>query len=240
MFGELKNGHWPPALSRNYPALSAREQLRLLESKVVIAGLGGLGGYLSTFMARMGVGHIVLVDGDSYDLSNLNRQVLATHDTLGKNKARVSSEHCQSINPEMKTTVWETHFTTENGEDILRGTDLVLDGLDHIPTRKLLFSMAMDLNIPFIHGAVAEWSGQTSTFLPQQPFTIDQIYKSDTFSDTPPSVLAPAVAAIASIEALEATRLLIGCPPANVGKLVLFDGEDFSFHKIPLHAQNSR
>ncbi len=234
LIDDLKKGTFPEALSRNHPTLTAEEQIQLLESKVVIIGQGGLGGHLSNFMARMGIGSLVLVDGDVFDHSNLNRQILATENTLGKSKAKVTSDYCKLINPEIETSIWATNFTAENGEEILDGADLVLDALDQIPMRKTLFSIARKMSIPFIHGAVAERFGQTSTFLPEDPYTIDTMYPADTVAGGPPSVLAPTVAVIASIQALEAVNVLCGHAPANAGKLVLFDGEEFTINKLPL------
>lgn len=237
MIDDLKNGNWPEALTRNNPSLSAEEQIKLLEATIAIIGLGGLGGHLANFMTRMGTGNLILVDGDVYDSSNLNRQILATTNTLGKSKAVTTAEYCKSINPEIKTAIVETEFSAENGEDILQGADLVLDALDQIPARKTLCKIAKKMNIPFIHGAVSETFGQTSTFLPQNPYTLDYVYPGDSSPSggPPPSVLAPTVSAIASIQALEAVKILCGHPPANAGKLVLFDGDDFTFHKIEMN-----
>ncbi len=238
MIEQLKKGIWPPALSRNHPTLSAEEQARMLLSTAAVVGLGGLGGYLATLLARAGVGHLVLVDGDRYETSNLNRQVLATAETLGRGKARVTEDYCRSISPEIRTTVRDTHFRPEDGESILEGADVVMDGLDSVPARKDLFAAARALNLPYIHGAVSGTSGQTSTFLPDSPLTLDHVYPGEIPSSPPPSVLAPVVAVIAGIQALEAIRILSGQAPANAGTLVFFDGAETAFHKIPLRTPN--
>jgi len=237
----ILSGRWPPALSRNHPTLSAREQERLLGSTAAVVGLGGLGGHLATLLTRAGVGHLVLADGDGYEPSNLNRQILATAETLGKNKARVTAEFCRSVNPALRTTVREKHFHPDRADEVLQGVDVVLDGLDSIPTRKGLFTEALARRIPYVHGAVSGWSGQTTTFLPDGPFSLDHVYPGEVPpAVTPSSVLGPVVAVIASFQALEAIRILCGIPPANAGTLVFFDGVEISLHKVTLRTGNTR
>ncbi len=233
----ILGGPWPPALSRNHPTISAREQERLLGCTAAVVGLGGLGGHLATFLTRAGLGHLVMADGDRYEPSNLNRQILATTETLGRNKARVTDEFCRSVNPSLKTTVLEEHFHPDRGDEFLRGVDVVLDGLDSIPARKTLFAAARSRKIPYIHGAVSGWSGQTTTFLPEDDFSLDHVYPGEAPpAAASPSVLAPVVAVIAGFQALEAIRILCGIPPANAGTLVFFDGVELTLHKVKLRS----
>jgi molybdopterin-synthase adenylyltransferase len=238
MIEQIEGKSWPPGLSRNHPTLSAREQERLLASTAAVVGLGGLGGHLAILLTRAGVGHLVLADGDRYEPSNLNRQVLATTETLGQNKARVTADFCCSIHPGLRVTVQEEHFHPDRAGPLLQGVDVVMDGLDSVPVRKTLFAAARSRKIPYIHGAVSGFSGQTSTFLPESPLTLDHVYPGETFSTAPPSVLAPVVAVIAGIQALEAIRFLCGRTPANAGTLVFFDGAEISLHKIELRARD--
>jgi len=234
MISSLEKNLWPEPLIRNHPTLSAPEQIRLLKSRVVIIGLGGLGGHLATLMARIGTGHLVLVDGDRYDPSNLNRQILCTIDTIDKSKADVAARQCRLINPALTATVRETDFDSENGNQILASADLVLDGLDQISTRKTLFSLAMSMGIPFVHGAVQGWYGQTATFMPESPSDLDGIYPGESPQTTPPSVLAPVVATIASLQTQEAIRILCGRAPVNAGMLAYFDGHEMTLHRLNL------
>ena len=234
MIDALENGIWPENLVRNSSVITSSEQISLLKSKIAIIGLGGLGGYLATLAARAGIGGMSLADGDSFSPSNLNRQVLCTKETMGNNKARVASEVCLSINPALKTRVWETNFRKENSVDILEGADLVMDGLDQVKTRRLLFSGAVSANIPFIHGAVSEWSGQTATFMPDHPEAMDSLYPENIRLPAVPSVLSPVVAVIAGLQVQEAIRLLCGKSPENSGKLIFYDGVKMEFQKVNL------
>lgn len=230
----LEEGMWPEPLIRNHPTLSTEEQIRLLQSRVVVIGLGGLGGHLSTLLSRVGIGHLVLVDGDRFEGSNLNRQVLCATDTIGESKAEVAARQCSIINPALETTVWNTDFSEANGGEILASADLVMDGLDQIPTRKALFSMAMSMKTPFVHGAVHGWYGQTATFLPESSLTLEAIYPGEPPQSSPPSVLAPVVATVASLQTQEAIRILSGRAPANAGVLAYFDGHEMSLHRLKL------
>ena len=234
MLEALGQGLWPEPLVRNHPTLTAVEQARLLRSRAVVLGLGGLGGHLSALLARCGIGHLVLVDGDAFEPTNLNRQVLCTLETLGQGKAEAAARHCRAVQPGLKTTVWQTRFTPENGPDILEGADVVLDGLDKVSSRKSACALTLSMQVPFIHGAVQGWSGHTSTFMPQDGLNLDAIYPAGRDQASPPSVLAPVVATVASLQVQEAVRLLCGRPPANAGRLIFFDGLDTAFHKISL------
>ena len=231
----FEGGPWPAHLHRNQPTLTAEEQARLLQSRAVVVGLGGLGGYLASLLVRAGVGDLVLVDGDCYEESNLNRQILATTACLGSSKARVTGDHCLSINPSAKVTALEKHFLPENGDEILDGAHVVMDGLDSVAVRKQLFTAAKRHGIPYIHGAVSGYVGQVSTFLPSSPLHLDHIYPADDLpASGPPSVLAPTVAIVAGIQVMEAIHLLCGHTPATAGALVFFDGTEISLHRIPL------
>ncbi|RLB84458.1 MAG: hypothetical protein DRH24_04965 [Deltaproteobacteria bacterium] len=234
MIMALQEGIWPESLVRNYSTISAEQQISIIKSRVVIVGLGGLGGYLASLSARAGIGNLVLVDGDAFDFSNLNRQVFCTSATIGENKASVAAKQCSLINPAINAVVWETDFSIENGMKILASSDLVMDGLDQISTRKTLLSISSSMNIPLIHGAVRGWSGQVSIFLPESRIDFDHIYPENSSRSPVPSVLSSAVAIIASIQIQEAIRLLCGYPLPNMNKLIFFDGEAISFHKVNL------
>ena len=234
MIDALENGIWPENLVRNSSVITPGEQISLLKSKIAIIGLGGLGGYLATLAARAGIGEMSLADGDSFDASNLNRQTLCTKETMGKNKARVASDVCLLINPALKTHVWETNFREENSGDILEGADLVMDGLDQVKIRRLLFSSAVSANIPFIHGAVSGCSGQIATFMPHHHEAMDTVYPENIRLPAAPSVLSPVVAVIAGLQVQEAIRFLCGRSPENSGKLIFYDGVKMEFQKVNL------
>ena len=225
---------WPASLLRNYPSLSVTDQTRLLKSRIAIIGCGGLGGYLAGFCARMGVGTLVLADNDTYDVTNLNRQCLCTTETLGNQKAVITAQHCRDIHPWIETRVITEKIGKSNAGRLIDGVDLVLDGLDKIADRLTVFEAAHKLGIPFIHGAVTGWCGQTTTFLPDTKVGLEIIYHDKNSVPSSLSVLAPTAAIIAALQCQEALRILTCKKPKNEGILVYFDGEEMRMQRLKL------
>jgi molybdopterin/thiamine biosynthesis adenylyltransferase len=232
----LDKNIWPESLRRNQPSLSTAEQAMLIRSRVAVIGCGGLGGYLACFCARLGVGSLLLVDNDVYDITNMNRQCLCTGKTLGKNKADITAEYCQDIHEWIEIRSIAEKITRRNAARLLSGVDLVLDGLDKIADRFILYEATRRLRIPFVHGAVMGWSGQTTTFMPETIIGLDAIYPDPKDADNPPSVLAPSPAIIAALQCQEALRILTGKKPKNEGSLICYDGEEMCISKLNFSA----
>jgi molybdopterin-synthase adenylyltransferase len=218
----------PVRYSKNLSALSVVEQERLGSSSVLVCGCGGLGGILVHLLARAGIGKLRLVDGDVFAASNLNRQLLSDAHGLSRPKVLVAQETVQVVNPLVEVeSIWET-LGEANAEGLVRGSDLVLDALDNIEGRFILANAARLQSVPFIHGAVAGWWGQVSTFLPTSPYDLSSIYGTQRSRDPAEQelgVLGGAAAVIGSLQALEAVRILCGRAPAYGEVLLYFDGE---------------
>jgi molybdopterin/thiamine biosynthesis adenylyltransferase len=224
----LRQGIIPVRYSRNLSALSIVEQERLASSAVLVCGCGGLGGILVQLLARAGVGKLRLVDGDVFAASNLNRQLLSDTRGLSRPKVLVAQETVQAVNPLVEVEAIKETLGEANAEEFVRGSDLVLDALDNIEGRLILAEAARQLTVPFIHGAVAGWWGQVSTFLPNSRYDLSTIYGTQRSRDPAEQelgVLGGAAAVIGSLQALEAVRILCGRPPAYRGALLYFDGE---------------
>lgn len=151
---------------RNFDTLSLEEQTRLSESKVVVVGLGGLGGGVVEMLARVGVGQLVLVDGDVFDESNLNRQLLSREDLIGSPKAQAALERVAAINSEVKAQARVEFVDGSNLYDLIKGADVVMDCLDSIDTRFLLQEAAVKAKVPIVSGAIAGVTGQVTTIFP--------------------------------------------------------------------------
>jgi molybdopterin/thiamine biosynthesis adenylyltransferase len=162
----LELGILPRRYLRNYGTVGMDGQLELLRSCVAVIGLGGLGGYSVEGLARMGVGRLVLVDGDVFCDHNLNRQVLSQEDYLGRAKAEVAGERVREINGAVEVTLYDEYASRDNLSGILRGVDVVVDALDRLPTRLMLQEMAAQAAVPLVHGAIAGGMGQVMTILP--------------------------------------------------------------------------
>ncbi|MCR3923345.1 MAG: HesA/MoeB/ThiF family protein [Firmicutes bacterium] len=161
---------------RNKTTISAQENDVLKASKVCVVGCGGLGGYSIEMLGRVGVGTITAIDGDVFDETNLNRQLLANEATIGQSKAMVAQKRMKLVNPEVTVTPINQFLREENAEALVNGHDVIIDALDEIQTRLLVQGVAEKLSIPFVHGAIAGWYGQVSTIFPGER-TLNKIYK---------------------------------------------------------------
>lgn len=155
----LEHGIWPLRFARNRGVFSAGEQARLLCSRAAIVGCGGLGGHMSTLLARVGVGALTLCDYDSFDESNLNRQLLAGEDNLGRNKAEMAAREVLRIASHVETRVHPVKADRGNLPEILGGADVAVDCLDSLPARRRMQEAAHAMGIPFVYGAIAGEEG---------------------------------------------------------------------------------
>jgi len=162
----LELGILPRRYLRNYGTIGLGGQLALLRSSAGIVGLGGLGGYILEGLARVGVGRLILVDGDVFCDHNLNRQVLSSEGQLGQSKAAIAGQRVHQINGAVEVAVHATLATPDNLPQFLTGADVLLDAVDRLPTRLMLQDVAAHLGVPLVHGAIAGWMGQVMTILP--------------------------------------------------------------------------
>ena len=164
--------------SRNIPALSEAECALLRTKTVAVIGCGGLGGYLIEFLARLGIGSIRCVDGDTFQESNLNRQLLSTVSLLGVNKAEAAADRVKAINPDVQVTAIPVFLDVDNAEDLIKDCDVVFDGLDNIHSRRILAQACRAEKIPYIYGAIAGWVAQAAVFMPEDNW-IEKLYPED-------------------------------------------------------------
>jgi len=209
---------------RNMKALTPEENDKLKHFKVCVIGCGGLGGYVIESLGRIGIGYITAVDGDVFDESNLNRQLLSSEDVIGVSKAETAKTRMQKVNSNIEVNAVAEYITENNGEEILRGHDLVIDALDNITTRLLIEKETQKLQIPLIHGAIAGWYGQVSVVLPGKPL-YEKIYQENTNKgiETELGNLPFTAATTASIQAAEAVKVLLGRKDTLSGKLLTID-----------------
>ena len=217
--------------ARNVPALTEAECLLLQRKQAAVIGCGGLGGHLLELLARIGVGHLVAVDGDVFDETNLNRQLLSEVSLLGMKKAEAARRRLAQVNPRVEVHAVPVFLTEENAEELLRGCDVVLDGQDSAGARKSLSKVCEKLKIPLIHGAVSGWVAQAAISLPGDGL-IDRLYPER--ADVPDkSVLSFTPALCASVQAALCVKLLTG-RPVETGKLYYFDLLHQEFETIPM------
>lgn len=152
---------------RNFNTLSPKEQKQLAASRVVVIGMGGLGGSVCEMLARVGIGHLTLIDGDVFDVSNLNRQLLCREDLIGFPKAQAAKDRVNAINSEVDVTCFIEYVDEKNLYGHIKDADVVMDCLDSIDTRFMLQTAAQKASIPIVSGAIAGVAGQVTTIFPQ-------------------------------------------------------------------------
>ena len=219
------------------PEVSMAGQKKLKAAKVLLIGAGGLGAPLSLYLAAAGVGKLGIVDNDTVDLTNLQRQILYRTDQVGEPKARAAAERLHSLNPEILVEIYETRLSSENALDIIRNYDLVVDGTDNFPTRYLINDACVLLGKPQVYGSIFRFEGQVSVFWADQGPCYRCLYP-----EPPPPGLVPSCAeggvlgilpgVIGSLQATEAIKLILGIGKPLIGQLVLFDALSMDWKKL--------
>ncbi|EMS79917.1 HesA/MoeB/ThiF family protein [Desulfotignum phosphitoxidans] len=152
---------------RNFDTLTRPQQAQLASSRVAVLGLGGLGGGVSEMLARTGVGHLTLIDGDVFEPSNLNRQLFCTEEVLGISKALAAEKRIRAVNSQVQVTSIDQYADGDNLYGMIKHADLVVDCLDSIPARFMLEHAAKKAQIPLVAGAIAGVTGQVTVIFPQ-------------------------------------------------------------------------
>jgi molybdopterin/thiamine biosynthesis adenylyltransferase/rhodanese-related sulfurtransferase len=221
------------------PEVGAVGQARLLGSRVLLVGAGGLGSPAALYLAAAGVGTLGLVDFDVVDVSNLQRQVLHATDRVGMPKVDSARATIGALNPDVTVRTWDEMLGPDNVERIIEGFDVILDGTDSFDTRYLLNDAAVVAGIPVVHASVFRFEGQLSVFIPYEGPCYRCLYPSP-----PPPELAPAcnVAGVLGVvpgimgllQANEVLKLLLGKGEPMAGRLLLFDALDTEFTELRL------
>ncbi len=220
---------------RNHDAISEAEQAILAQKRVLVVGCGGLGGYVIECLARIGVGYLRVVDGDVFDETNLNRQLLSSSMNLGRPKTLAAQQRVMAVNPLVEVEAFQTLLTDENAVPLLDGCDVAVDALDNIPSRLVLQQAARSAGIPLVHGAVAGWIGQVCVVQPGQEL-LNSLYPAsmDTQGEEQETgTLSFTAALTASWQAAETVKLLLGKPGLD-GEILELDLLNSSFVKIKL------
>lgn len=234
----LENEITPERYSRNQKGLSCADQIRLLHSGVAVIGLGGLGGAITEILARLGIGRLTLVDGDSFDESNLNRQLLSSVENIGKMKAAVALARVHSVNPAVEVDAVTEFLTEENAGTLLRKADIAADCLDTIRSRFVLENGCRKAGIPMVSAAIGGTSAQVTVIMPDGN-GLQRIYGSpesapargaEATLGTPPYTALSA----AALQCSEIAALATGKSANLVNRLLLADYQDHGMHIIDL------
>ena len=200
--------------------LSIDERDRIKNSSVCIVGCGGIGGYAAEFLIRLGVKNLTVVDGDRFDESNLNRQILCTKDSIGKCKASAVKERALSIAPEVCVKDINEFITEDNVRSVIAESELVIDALDNYESRKLLYTACSELGIPMLFGAIGAWQVQVGLLTSGCGFFDDIPAAPEAHGE---NVLPFVPAMCAAVQVSEAVKLLSGSGSALEGKIMSID-----------------
>jgi molybdopterin/thiamine biosynthesis adenylyltransferase/rhodanese-related sulfurtransferase len=222
------------------PEIGEEGQLKLLESRALLIGAGGLGSPAALYLAAAGVGTIGIVDADVVDETNLQRQIVHSLERLGTPKVDSARATIEALNPDVQVKAFRERLTSENIERILdEGWDVIVDGADNFPTRYLVNDASVWHGVPVVHGSIFRFEGQVTVFQPGD----GPCYRC-LFPQPPPPELAPSCAeggvlgvlpgVIGSIQANEALKLLLGIGDPLVGRLLLYDALDGVFTEVSL------
>lgn len=218
---------------RNGTLVTPSEQLLLAEQRVAVIGCGGLGGYVIEMLARIGVGHLTVIDGDDFDPSNLNRQLLSTEDLVNSSKVKAAEARIHTIDQSITVKAYHDFLTADNGYDYLKGHDLVIDALDSIASRFVLEEICMALGIVLIHGAIAGWYGQVATIYPGDNL-FEKIYKTNAQSGAEKKLGNPSFtpSLIASLQVAEAIKILLHKGETLHNQLLFINTLDYEMDRI--------
>lgn len=207
---------------KNLAIFTPAEKDLLKEKKVLVAGCGGLGGSIIEILARSGIGHLVLVDMDVFEPSNMNRQILCTTETLGKGKAQTAAARVLSINPEADVQAVTDRLCEDNAPALIRDCDVVIDALDSVASRLMLEGACAKENKYLIHGAVNGWSLQIGVCPPGTNMLL-ALYGGKNATVHSGGGIAMTVFSCASFEVSEAIKILLDRPDSLSGSFLFFD-----------------
>jgi len=209
-------------IDRQKEILNKKEQMKLKNSIVTVIGCGGIGGAVIEMMTRMGVCHLKIVDKDKFDISNINRQLMSSMDSIGLPKTDVTKDMITSINPFVKVETFNTELNQENVNEIIAGSSVVVDALDNLTARIITSRCALKLRIPFIHGAIHGTMGQITTFTHETP-SYEETFKLSSYgkdldkdvlkevkklTKAVPPVIGPIPNIVGCIQAFEIVKIL--------------------------------
>ena len=222
------------------PEIGEAGQLKLLDSKVLLLGAGGLGSPAALYLAAAGVGTIGIIDMDAVDASNLQRQILHNTDRIGDRKVDSAKKTLTLMNPDVNVVTYDVRLGADNVLDIIDGYDVIVDGTDNFPTRYLVNDASLVKRIPVVHGSIFRFEGQATVFNPY----VGPCYRC-MIPEPPPAELAPSCSEagvlgvlcgiIGSLQGIEAVKILLGLGETLQGRLMAYDALEQSFRTFKVH-----
>ena len=222
------------------PEVTLEGQKRLKAASVLCIGAGGLGSPIALYLAAAGIGRMGLVDGDTVDFSNLQRQILHGTKDVGRKKLNSAKDRIREVNPNVQVDLYDTFFTAENAREIVEPYDIVIDGTDNFPTRYLSNDICVFLKKPNVYGSIFRFDGQCTVFAPHLGGPCYRCM----FPEPPPPGMVPSCAEggvlgvlpgiIGVMQAIEAVKLIMGIGESLMGRMIAFDALKMKFREFKL------
>lgn len=228
------NTELPPRYQRNYRTISVEDQAKLAKSTVAIVGCGGLGGTMAEEFSRLGVGNLILIDGDIIEESNLNRQLFSTEKNIGVKKVLAARDRLQIVNSKVSLRLIEDWFNDDNASDFFKGADLVCDALDSIPRRVELEHACHTLGLPLVFAGIAGWFGMLGVSLPGDNSVSKIFTQGEKGMEKTLGNPAFTPATVASMSVVEATKILLNREITLRNSWLQIDLLDMEFETFPI------
>ncbi|MDO9209675.1 MAG: HesA/MoeB/ThiF family protein [Deltaproteobacteria bacterium] len=229
---------WPQRYLRNAGSLGLAGQKKLLQSRALLIGVGGLGGTIAQLLARMGLGTLILADGDFFSEDNLNRQAFSLEQNIGQGKVQVACSEILKINAATEVEIFAGFVKENELASLIRGVNVAMDALDNMPTRFLLEKVCKEGKVPLVHGAVAGFSGQVTTIYPEDVGFKAFYGESQTTPEKGIEVelgnLAGIVSTVASLQVQEVIKIITGLGRPLRNRLLFLDSLNGSAEIISL------
>jgi len=221
------------------PQIDVEGQQKIIDSTMLIIGMGGLGSPTALYLAAAGVGHLIIADFDQVELSNLQRQIIHRTADIGEDKVDSAKAKLLELNPNITVTVANEIMHSDNLASLIKDVDIVLDGTDNFESRFEINKACVECHKPLISAAVIRFEGQISVF---KGYEVDQPCYQCLYSEqgngrescVENGVLAPVAGLVGTIQALQAIKVLLGIGEQLCGELLLIDGLDLSFRKVKI------
>jgi len=235
----LKQGIIPCRYLRNIGTVGLDGQIKLLQSTVAVAGAGGLGSTVIELLARQGIGHLIIIDNDCFAEENLNRQIMSTEENFGQYKVIAAAKRVKQVNSATTVTTFQERLTRDNGQSLLSGARVVVDGLDNLSSRMVVEQICRQLAIPYVYASIGGFNGQIMTIFPED-VGLSSLYGSssdmmpeqgiETRIGNPPAT----VAMIAALQVQEAVKIIAGVGTPIRNKIVMVDARECTIDRIEL------
>jgi molybdopterin-synthase adenylyltransferase len=214
------------------PDIGESGQKKIKAARIFVAGAGGLGSISSYYLAAAGVGELIIVDRDSVEMTNLNRQIIHSTPDIGTPKVLSAKKKLEALNPHCAIRPIQTEMNKENIVELVGGCSIIIDATDNIETRKVLNYASLQKGLPFIYGGVNKFDGMITTFIPGKTPCFECLFPSIESPKSTIGVIGPLPGVVGSLQAMEAIKIVLEMEGLLAGRLLFISASDMTFREI--------